>query len=189
MATIHATREETQKRGFPGWLVAVVIAAVLGAAGMWWITESKVSEYDDVVAQLEATEDALAAAKSDKFAAPKDGDAEIAAVARARFEQAEAAAMLLGYFAGANPDLVTPHGWWNNTWSGVVSRDIAVESINDPVLTSLYWQYLEGGGGPFQEVAANEFLVRLVEATIEPIGQGLWKDSTYRPTYVEADEE
>ena len=145
------------------WLVAVlVIAALLITGGVWLLLDSTVpeSEYNDVVTELDATEEALARLT------------ESEAALRARFEQADAAALLLGYFAGADPEMVTDQSW-DQSWAGVVSRDMAVEAINDPALTESYWRYLEGGvGGPVEEVATNDFVLRLVELTIEPILEG-----------------
>lgn len=166
------------------WLTAaLVIAALLIAGGMWWLLDStvRVSEYNDVVAELDATEEALARAQEALLAEQSSAPAlidelarltESEAALRARFEQADPAALLLGYFAGADRELVTGNSW-DQSWAGVVSRDTAVEAINDPALTELYWQYIGGDlGQPVQEVAANEFVLRLVELTIEPILEG-----------------
>jgi hypothetical protein len=69
--------------------------------------------------------------------------------------------------------MVTNQQWWDRTWAGVVARDVAVESIDDPALTELYWEYIGGDvGDPIDEVATNDFARRLVELTIEPCLQG-----------------
>lgn len=146
------------------WLVTALAVAFLAiAAGVWWLLDSTVpaSEYDDVVAELDATQDELARTQL----ALQSGSLLPGG-------RAEQAALLLGYFAGANSDIVTGQEW-DRSWAGVVARDTAVEKIDDPVLTERYWRYLDGGVGvPVPEVADNDLIVQLVELTIEPILEG-----------------
>lgn len=168
-------------------VAALLIVALLVAGGAWRLVETTVpvSDYDEVVAELDATKDALAStteelvstmealasaqeALSSGRSSPTAQEYEL----RARLEQAELAALLLGYFAGADREFIRGQSW-DQSWAGVVARDMAVEAINDPALTDLYWEYLGGGvGDPVEEIATNEFVLRLVELTIEPIITG-----------------
>ena len=70
--------------------------------------------------------------------------------------------MLLGYFAGVDPEIVDQVKY--ESWAGVVKLDMAVEAVNDPELTDLYWEHMgEGGFSPGSE----ELVLRLIELTIE----------------------
>lgn len=160
------------------WLVAVIgVAALVMTGGVWWLLDSTVpkSDYDEVVAELDATEDALARAE-DALSEQESSSASLAAQVsdlRVRVRQAGQAAMLLAYFTGLERPNTPLAPRWDRDWAGVVSRDVAVERIGDPELTDLYWEYLDGGvGDPDPAVAANEFIVRLVELTIEPLVEG-----------------
>lgn len=166
---VHGKRAAGRRR-WP-WLVAMIgVVALLMAGGVWWLHDSTVpaSDYDDVVAELDATNEALERAEEASTALRAQVDD-----LRGRVRVAGQAAMLLAYFSGLErPDSdLAPS--WDRTWAGAVSRDTAVERIGDAELTELYWAYLGGGfGDPDPAVAANEFIVRLVELTIEPIVSG-----------------
>ncbi len=169
------------------WLVAaLVVAAMVIGGGLWWLLDSTVpvSDYDDVLAELAATEEALAHSRTDLLmeqattaeleqrnrgleaamdspTASTEGDAEL----RARFGIAEPAALLLGYFAGVDPEIVDQEQY--QSWSGVVKLDMAVEALDDPELTELYREHLGECTGISR--GCEELLLRLIELTIEPI--------------------
>ncbi len=182
------------------WLIAaLVIAAMAFGGGLWWLLDSTVavSDYDEVVAELDATEEELARTRADlsaaqaKLAGIEELDATEEALARSRTDLSAAqaklaeieealnsrgtepamtrsrwsAALLLGYFAGVDPEIVDPAEY--ESWAGVVRLDTAVEAVNDPELTELYWEHLGECTGI--SPGCEELLLRLIELTIEPI--------------------
>jgi hypothetical protein len=150
-------------------LAAVIgVVALLLAGGVWWLLDSTVpaSDYDDLVAELDATEEALVRAEIALSAQQSEVTAVRARVYDlvAAVEDAGRAGLLLGYFAGVDPEIVDPEQY--ESWAGVVELDTAVQAIGDPELTDLYWQHMgEGGFSPGSE----ELVLRLIELTIEPI--------------------
>lgn len=161
-------------------MVATFGIAAVSVAGGWWLLQSTVpaSDYNNVAAELEATVVELNATNAALESAQEALSAEVPSASaydtelRSRFGQARSAALLLGYFSGANPKLVTGQEW-DTTWAGVVARDGFVDDIGDPVLTDLYWEYIDGDvGEPLEAIELNEFIRRLAELTIEPIIRG-----------------
>lgn len=175
--------------------VGGLVVAFLIAGGAWWLLESTVpmGEYDDVVAQLDAAEEDLATTQQallaekgdhDDLAAQLDAtEGELASTQKAlhanqaRLQQPDSAdsaaglrpaALLLGYFAGVDRSIVDQQQY--ESWAGVVKLDTAVEAINDPELTELYWRHMGEGGGFYP--GSDELVLRLIELTIEPILRG-----------------
>lgn len=158
------------------WLVGgLAAAALLIGGGVWRLLDSTVpvSDYKNVISELDATKESLETTEA-ALLAERSSLTELGNERPAECPlQTESASLLLGYFAGADPAIVAGHGWWGRNWAGVVARDSAVERIDDPSLTELYWEYIGGGvGDPIEGVANNDFALRLVELTIEPCLQG-----------------
>lgn len=155
------------------WLIAMIgVAVLLMTAGAWWLLDSTVpaSDYDELVAELDATKEALASAEDALSESSSSPLAVQVSELRVRVHRAGQAAMLLAYFSGLERPNTSAAPRWDRSWAGVVSRDIAVEKIGDPELTDLYWDYLEGGvGDPDPAVAGNEFILRLIELTLDPL--------------------
>lgn len=155
------------------WLIAaLVIAAIAFGGGLWWLLDSTVavSDYDEVVAELDATEEALARTRTDlSTAQARLAETEEALSSRgtelATTRSRWSAALLLGYFAGVDPEIVDQAEY--ESWSGVIKLDMAVEAVNDPELTELYWEHLGECTGI--SPGCEELLLRLIELTIEPI--------------------
>lgn len=182
---------------WPWYVAALASVGLLIGGGVWWMNSATVpvDDYDAVVAELEATEETLATARAEleaerSFVAELDREvgslrdelralnlSEREAELRARFGEARDAALLLGYFAGA--DGVVSRSW-AETWAGVVALDVAVDAIDDPTLSELYWDHMDRGGGPVAEAADSEFLLLLVEHTVGPIleGEQRWSEPT-----------
>lgn len=178
------------RRSWRWLLAALVSAATVIGAGLWWLLDSTVpvSDYDAVVAELDASEEALARSRTELSAAQAElADFEEAlnseeiqlalnfprawtkseAELRARFATAEPAALLLGYFAGVDPEIVDQEEY--ESWAGVVELDTALEAVDDPMLTELYWEHMGAGGF---SPGSEELVLRLIEVTIEPILEG-----------------
>ena len=112
-----------------------------------------------------ATErDELAESVASRSSSEELGATDEIEALRERLEAAEAAAPILGYFAGVDPEIVDPEQY--ESWAGVVKLDMAVEAVNDPQLTDLYWEHMDAGGFP---PGSQELVLRLIELTIEPI--------------------
>ena len=112
--------------------------------------------------EYEALEQELGAAEQQIEELTTERD-ELAAVPE-RLEVAEALAPILGYFAGVERELVDPEQY--ESWAGVVELDTAVEAVNDPQLTKLYWEHMDAGGF---SPGSEELVLRLIELTIEPL--------------------
>lgn len=176
-------RSPQTNRGRWLWLIGSLVAAgLLIGGGTWWLLDSTVpaSEYDAVVAELSGTRRLLAATEEilEDTEATLESTERALEVAqetvtddeiRARFVEAEASALLLGYFVGADPEIVSGPAW-SKTWPGVVELDMAVDAIDDPVLTDLYSTYLGGEYGDV--IPTDDFVLLLIEHTIEPLLRG-----------------
>ena len=145
-----------EHRRWPWLVAALVTAALLTVSGVWWLLDSTVAanDYNDVVAELDATKQALTSTQ------------EALDELRSRFQRAEPSALLLGYSAGVDREIVDQNRY--ESWSGVVQLDAAVQAVNDPELTDLYWQHM---GKAAREWVEAEFsmtaMVQRVEAVYE----------------------
>lgn len=167
-------------------MAALAAAALVIAGGAWWLLDSTVpvSDYDDVLAELDATREALASTQealsaerselgairealaSTEEALSAEQSTTVAMIREFPAQcpvQVQLAAPVLGYFAGVDRSIVDPRQY--ESWSGVVELDGTVEALRDPALTELYWEHMDDGGF---SPGSEELVLRLVELTIDP---------------------
>ena len=158
-------RPPSRHRRWPWLAIGFAAGALVIALGAWWLLDSTVpvSDYDDVVAELDATKEALARTEYALWAEESSALAVAAEFPSHCPVQVQLAAPLLGYFAGVEPSVLDPKQF--ESWSGVVKLDTKVQALSDPELTELYWRHMgEGGFSPGSE----ELVLRLIDLTIEP---------------------